>query len=56
MDESAVRQFCERNAPTWTRLSRAGFDVCRDHQTSPAFFEMLPDVNGLRERSDAARV
>jgi ubiquinone/menaquinone biosynthesis C-methylase UbiE len=47
MDESAVRQYWERNAPTWTRLSRAGYDVCRDHQTSPAFFEMLPDVNGL---------
>ena len=47
MDESAVREYWQRNAPTWTRLSRAGYDVCRDHQTSPAFFEMLPDVNGL---------
>ena len=47
MDESAVRQYWERNAPTWTRLSRSGYDVCRDHQTSPAFFEMLPDVSGL---------
>jgi ubiquinone/menaquinone biosynthesis C-methylase UbiE len=47
MDESAVRHYWECNAPTWTRLSRAGYDVCRDNQTSPAFFEMLPDVNGL---------
>jgi ubiquinone/menaquinone biosynthesis C-methylase UbiE len=47
MDEAAVRQYWERNAATWTRLSRAGYDVCRDRQTSPAFFEMLPDVSGL---------
>jgi SAM-dependent methyltransferase len=45
--EAAVRQYWERNAATWTRLSRAGYDVCRDYQTSPAFFELLPDVNGL---------
>jgi 2-polyprenyl-3-methyl-5-hydroxy-6-metoxy-1,4-benzoquinol methylase len=47
MDEATVRQYWERNAATWTRLSRAGYDVCRDCQTSPAFFEMLPDVSGL---------
>jgi len=42
-----VRRHWEANAPTWTRLSRAGYDVCRDHQNTPAFFEMLPDVAGL---------
>ena len=47
MDESSIRQYWERNAPTWIRLSRAGYDRCRDIQNSPAFFEMLPDVKGL---------
>jgi len=46
-DEFAVRQYWERNAATWTRLSRAGYDVCRDFQTAPAFFDLLPEVNGL---------
>jgi len=45
MDE--VRRCWEGNAPVWTRLSRAGFDVCRDGQNTPAFFGMLPDVRGL---------
>lgn len=47
MDEPSIRQYWERNAPTWIRLSRAGYDRCRDIQNSPAFFEMLPDVKGL---------
>jgi ubiquinone/menaquinone biosynthesis C-methylase UbiE len=47
VDESAVRQYWEKNARAWTLLSRAGYDVCRDYQTSPAFFELLPDVTGL---------
>jgi len=29
-------------------LSRAGYDVYRDHLNTPAFFEMLPNVSGLR--------
>lgn len=47
MDHSAVRRYWENNSRAWTALTRAGYDVCRDHQTSPAFFELLPDVNGL---------
>ncbi|MBV9746038.1 MAG: methyltransferase domain-containing protein [Acidobacteriia bacterium] len=47
MNEALVRQYWERNAPVWTLLSRAGYDVCRDYQTAPAFFQMLPDVTGL---------
>ena len=31
----------------WTRLSRAGYDVYRDGLNTPAFFETLPDVEGL---------
>jgi SAM-dependent methyltransferase len=47
MDASAVRRYWEANARAWTRLSRAGFDVCRDYQNTPAFFDLLPDVAGL---------
>jgi ubiquinone/menaquinone biosynthesis C-methylase UbiE len=42
-----VRRCWEGNARAWTELARAGYDVCRDHQNTPAFFEMLPDVLGL---------
>ena len=41
------RRCWEGNARAWTTLARAGYDVCRDHQNTPAFFEMLPDVAGL---------
>jgi SAM-dependent methyltransferase len=47
MDDVTVRQYWEKNAHAWTLLTRAGYDVCRDLQTSPAFFAMLPDVRGL---------
>lgn len=36
------------NAPAWTELSRAGYDVYRDLVNTPAFLELLPDVAGLR--------
>jgi SAM-dependent methyltransferase len=48
MDDSAIRRYWDGNARAWTKLVRAGYDVCRDYQTSPAFFELLPDVSGLR--------
>lgn len=47
MDHIAVGQFWNSNADAWTRLSRAGYDVYRDHLNTPAFFEMLPAVDGL---------
>jgi SAM-dependent methyltransferase len=37
----------EANAETWTRQSRAGYDVYRDALNTPAFLAMLPDVAGL---------
>jgi ubiquinone/menaquinone biosynthesis C-methylase UbiE len=37
----------ESNAETWTRHSRAGYDVYRDHHNTPAFFAMLPPIAGL---------
>ena len=43
--EEAARCW-EGNADTWTRLSRAGYDVYRDAFNTPAFFEFLPDVQG----------
>jgi SAM-dependent methyltransferase len=47
MDDAGIRRYWEKNAHAWTLLSRAGYDVCRDYQTGPAFFEMLPEVRGL---------
>jgi ubiquinone/menaquinone biosynthesis C-methylase UbiE len=48
LDHKEVGELWERNAATWTELSRMGFDVYRDHLNAPAFLEMLPDVSGLR--------
>ena len=42
-----VKRYWERNADTWTQLARAGYDVYRDYLNTPAFFRMLPDVEGL---------
>jgi SAM-dependent methyltransferase len=41
------RKQWNANAPAWTELSRAGFDVYRDLINTPAFFALLPDVDGL---------
>lgn len=35
------------NADTWTQLVRAGADVYRDYLNTPAFFDLLPPVEGL---------
>ncbi|WP_438482430.1 class I SAM-dependent methyltransferase [Oleiharenicola lentus] len=35
------------NAEAWTQLSRAGYDVYRDHLNTPAFLASLPEVTGL---------
>jgi len=35
------------NAAAWTELSRAGFDRYRDLVNTPAFFGLLPPVDGL---------
>lgn len=47
MDHEEVGRLWNGNAEAWTRLARAGYDVCRDHLNTPAFFAMLPDVAGL---------
>lgn len=47
MDHRDVGRIWDGNAPAWTELSREGFDVARDTFNSPAFFAMLPEVDGL---------
>lgn len=47
MDHEEAGRFWEANAEAWTRLARAGYDVYRDGLNTPAFFEMLPSVEGL---------
>ncbi len=42
-----TRKLWNANAPAWTELSRAGFDVYRDLVNTPAFFAMLPPVDRL---------
>lgn len=47
MDHEAVGRFWNANAPAWTTLARAGYDVYRDHLNTPAFFALLPMTHGL---------
>jgi SAM-dependent methyltransferase len=47
MERPDTRRIWEANAPAWIELSRAGYDVYRDLVNTPAFFELLPPVDGL---------
>ena len=47
MDHERVGRYWDANAEAWTKLVRAGFDHYRDGLNTPAFMEMLPDVEGL---------
>ena len=47
MDHSLVRRCWNENADLWTELSQAGYDTFRDYLKAPAFFELLPDVEGF---------
>jgi len=47
MNHEEVGRYWDANAEAWTRLVRAGYDRRRDVFNTPAFFEMLPGVNGL---------
>ncbi len=38
----------EANAPAWIEMSRSGADRYRDLVNTPAFLDVLPDVEGLR--------
>ncbi|MGH8990023.1 MAG: class I SAM-dependent methyltransferase [Acidimicrobiia bacterium] len=48
MEGQDPRSSWNANAPVWTELSRAGFDVYRDLVNTPAFFDLLPPIEGLR--------
>lgn len=47
MDANDVAACWEANAEVWTRHARAGYDLYRDAQNTPAFFAHLPPVAGL---------
>lgn len=48
MDSKEAGKYWNENAEAWTKLSRAGYDMYRNHLNTPAFFAILPDVNGLK--------
>jgi ubiquinone/menaquinone biosynthesis C-methylase UbiE len=47
MNHEQAGRFWNANAEVWTQLARAGYDVYRDFLNTPAFFELLPEVEGL---------
>ena len=47
MDHREAGRYWNANAEAWTQLSRAGYDLFRDHLNTPAFLELLPEVSGL---------
>lgn len=47
MDHKEVGRMWDKNADTWTRLAREGYDTFRDHVNTPAFLDMLPEVEGM---------
>jgi ubiquinone/menaquinone biosynthesis C-methylase UbiE len=47
MDHREVGRYWDGNADAWTKLSRGGHDVYRDHLNTPAFLAMLPAVRDL---------
>jgi len=48
MDDKEVGRYWDENAENWIKLSRLGYDRCRDLINSPAFFKMLPDIKNLK--------
>lgn len=46
MELAKVAEYWEANAEAWTLQARAGYDIYRDALNTPAFFSMLPAVNG----------
>ena len=48
MDEIEVGNYWNNNAPVWTNLVRAGYDVYRDYLNTPAFFKILPDIKSMK--------
>ena len=48
MDHKEAGAYWEQNAEAWTLLARNGYDIYRDYINTPAFFEMLPNVQGKK--------
>jgi SAM-dependent methyltransferase len=48
MDSREAAAHWEKNADGWTNLSRAGYDIYRDSFNTPAFLDLLPNVEDLR--------
>ena len=46
-DPAEVGRLWDANAASWIALSRAGYDLYRDHVNTPAFLALLPPVTGL---------
>jgi ubiquinone/menaquinone biosynthesis C-methylase UbiE len=47
MDHKEVGQYWDSSADAWTKLARAGYDIYRDYLNTPAFFAILPNVEGI---------
>ncbi|MFX0005812.1 MAG: class I SAM-dependent methyltransferase [Promethearchaeota archaeon] len=47
MDDKEVGEYWDKNAENWVRLSRMGYDRCRDLINAPAFFKILPSISNL---------
>ena len=47
MEPAEAARYWEKNAETWTRHARAGYDIYRDKLNTPAFLDLLPPVAGL---------
>lgn len=48
MNEKDAGAYWNENATAWAALCRAGFDTYRNYLNTPAFFEILPAINGLK--------
>lgn len=48
MNHREVGRYWNDNADAWSELARAGYDVYRDVLNTPAFLELLPNIQGLR--------
>jgi ubiquinone/menaquinone biosynthesis C-methylase UbiE len=48
MTENEVGKYWNENAEAWIKLTRAGYDVYRNDLNTPTFFEILPDIKGMK--------
>lgn len=48
MNHKEAGAYWDQNAEAWTLLARGGYDIYRDYINTPAFFELLPPVQGLK--------